>query len=553
MMALPLASTFDTALALLGRAHPMVLHLPIGLIGALVVMEAWRVWRGEREMPSVALPIAWLNAATATAAVVSGLLLATEPGYGGSTLDRHRLLGIALGILCVLAAIGVTLASRRRTSGATLAFRSSLAGAALLLVPAGHLGATMTHGEDFLTAPLRASAETRTAVTVANDGLPQSVRGILESKCTACHGGTRTKGLLDLRTRRSIEAGGETGAVVAWGAPDESPMLTRMLLAQDHDDHMPPDGKPQPTAAEIEAIRAWIAGGGEAPGGADPDWGTVLAESQPSASESTGAANAATAPKGPTADPKALAALRAKLVHVQPISSDSPYLWIDFAATPGVDDAGVRELLDPLRAMIGDLSLARSGVTDAITPLLATMPHLRRLDLRSTAITDEGLTPLATCVELEELVLVGTKVTERSLTTIKALPKLTALYLWNTAIPRDPIVALRAERPAMLIEADEAVAAALEVEPALTFSSDAPPPGATAATPPNASAAAIAPINDVCPVSGAAVNPARVIVWEGRAIGFCCEKCAAQFWAEPAKFVGNVKAKAKAEAETKAN
>ena len=67
-------------------------------------------------------------------------------------------------------------------------------------------------------------------------------------------------------------------------------------------------------------------------------------------------------------------------------------------------------------------------------------------------------------------------------------------------------------------------------------------PGAAPGAAPTA-VAPIVPVNAICPVSGAAVNPARVIVWEGRAIGFCCEKCAAQFWADPAKFVGNVKPK----------
>ena len=53
----------------------------------------------------------------------------------------------------------------------------------------------------------------------------------------------------------------ENGAVLVPGKPDESPLLQRCLLPLDHDDHMPPDGKPQPTAEELAALRAWIAAG----------------------------------------------------------------------------------------------------------------------------------------------------------------------------------------------------------------------------------------------------------------------------------------------------
>ncbi len=542
-MTLTLAETLDTGIALFGRIHPLVLHLPIGLVGALVVMEAWRTLRGERELPSATLPIAWLNAATGVAAFLSGLALATEPGYSGTTLDRHRVLGIVVGVVCVIVAACVTIAARRPGRGGPVAaLRVSLAAAALLLVPVGHLGATMTHGEDFLTAPLHERIAPASTTAAPKDDVPPAVRAILDSKCVACHGTKRTKGLLDLHTLAAIEAGGEEGPVVAWGSPDESRLLQRVLLPIDDEDHMPPEGKPQPSAADIETLRAWLA----APHGAEAHReSTALVTEDPPAAGPSAAAAPPPPPPAPVADPKAIAALRDRLVHVQPVSAESPLLWIDFAATQRIDDASVRALLEPLRDLIGELSLARSGITDATLELIASMPALRTLDLRDTAITDEGLAKLASHAALEELVLVGTKVSERSLATVRSLPKLTRLYVWNTSIPRDPLVALRAERPTLLADADDELATALEVEPALTFTSDAPQPAAPGAAPGAAptAVAPIVPVNAVCPVSGAAVNPARVIVWEGRAIGFCCEKCAAQFWADPAKFVGNVKPK----------
>jgi hypothetical protein len=35
-------------------------------------------------------------------------------------------------------------------------------------------------------------------------------------------------------------------------------MIQRLLLPLNDDDHMPPEGKPQPTLAEIAALQWWI-------------------------------------------------------------------------------------------------------------------------------------------------------------------------------------------------------------------------------------------------------------------------------------------------------
>jgi uncharacterized membrane protein len=542
------ALSVDVLSALAGRLHPMVLHLPIGLIGALIVMDAWRWWRGDRELPSVALPLAWLNAAMGVAAAVSGILLAREPGYSGIILDRHRMLGIALGALCLLVAVALTIATQRgqhnpqRARGTLAGYRLLLVTSALLLVPVGHLGATMTHGEGFLIAPLTVAAKRSApspagAATTPSSGFPRAVEAVVDRNCTACHGETRAKGLLAMHTLAALRAGGENGEVVVFGDPEASAIMRRMLLPLDDDDHMPPEGKPQPTDEEIATIQEWILLADENGVLAEPASGIVARETAPPEKVVTTPA---------AADPAAVAALRGKLIHVQPIANDSSLLWIDFAATSALGDDAIRPLLEPLRDFIGDLSLARTAISDQILPLIASMPALRRLDLRDTPITDAGVAALEGHAALEELVLSGTKVSDASLGTLRSIETLRAVYAWRSGLSRDALVALRAERPGLVADADDtSIVAAVETEPALAFSSDAPIPGASSAATATAGqgSAALAPINAACPVSGAAVNPTYVIVWEGRAVGFCCEKCAAQFWAEPARFVGAIKPK----------
>ena len=82
------------------------------------------------------------------------------------------------------------------------------------------------------------------------------VRPILKTHCFLCHGEAGvTKGKLDLRLRRWLVRGGESGAAIAPGEPSESYLLNRVELGE-----MPP-GEKKLSRSEIDVIRRWIAGG----------------------------------------------------------------------------------------------------------------------------------------------------------------------------------------------------------------------------------------------------------------------------------------------------
>ncbi len=84
----------------------------------------------------------------------------------------------------------------------------------------------------------------------------EHVRPILKAHCLECHGeGKEIEGGLDLRLRRSIHSGGDSGPGFVEGAPDESPLLERALS-----EDMPP-GDTKLTAVEVETIRGWIEAG----------------------------------------------------------------------------------------------------------------------------------------------------------------------------------------------------------------------------------------------------------------------------------------------------
>ena len=82
------------------------------------------------------------------------------------------------------------------------------------------------------------------------------VRPILKAHCFQCHGEAgKTEAKLDVRLRRLLEKGGETGPAIMPGQPDQSLLLKRIESGE-----MPPVER-KPTPAERDVLRRWIAAG----------------------------------------------------------------------------------------------------------------------------------------------------------------------------------------------------------------------------------------------------------------------------------------------------
>ncbi|MBY0458866.1 MAG: hypothetical protein K2V38_16130, partial [Gemmataceae bacterium] len=97
--------------------------------------------------------------------------------------------------------------------------------------------------------PAVASAEPKTP-TFEGDVLP-----VLNAHCLQCHGGVHQKNGLDLRTLPAALKGGQSGAVVVPGKPDES-LLWKKLAK----DEMPKTDN-KVSDANKKLIREWIAAG----------------------------------------------------------------------------------------------------------------------------------------------------------------------------------------------------------------------------------------------------------------------------------------------------
>lgn len=517
----------------LGRSHPLVLHLPIGALALLVVAELW--WKLRRREPDVGLrrlAMAFV-ALSAGVAATSGWQLAEDPTYGGAdqTLLWHRWLGVAMASTATLALLAALL-GRGRAYGRLLAL------ALVLVIPGGHLGGSMTHGEGFLTEALLGGSEgtgdrpPKDALTdPATDAATLAWYGdviapLLDLRCTACHGANKAKAGLALHTPEALLAGGRSGPVIVPGDVDGSELTRRTALPLDHDEHMPPPNKGQPTQDELALLRQWVAAGapfdGPAPtdaAGWDVDAGPQAELLPPAVSADLAAALEPEPIYQAPAD--AVADLRAQQVHVEVLDPTTGGLWVDFGAAPPMGSDALAAALAPLADGVLELSLAGTAADDDLLRTLAPCTRLETLDLSHTQVTAEGLAALASLPNLTRLTLTGTSLGDGAVEALAALPSLAQLSAWDAGLPDDAGEHLAEAHPGLLASLGlEGGREPLELEPEVVFGEPS----------------ALSPVNVICPVSGGPVDPAFSIVHDGQVVGFCCNECPSTFWDDPAAF-----------------
>ena len=139
----------NTLLLFLGRFHPLVLHVPIGALIALFVVEFVQCIRAKLNLDKACEILLWVCVLSSIPAVLAGYLLASSGGYSESLLDRHMRLGWATAFLCTWL---LALRYWAKTKPKFLwTYRALLCVNMILLSLAGHYGGSLTHGSDYLT------------------------------------------------------------------------------------------------------------------------------------------------------------------------------------------------------------------------------------------------------------------------------------------------------------------------------------------------------------------------------------------------------------------
>jgi uncharacterized membrane protein len=150
-------------LYMFGRLHPLMVHLPIGII-VLAIAMSW-LSLGRRRALQSGLPVVWILAAlSATAACVSGWVLARSGmELEAGILNRHQWLNIGLAVVTSLIALGYVSTLLGLKSGAKLTLVP-----VVLLYMGTMSGTALTHGEHFLMGDPSELAEAEGPLSAAD-------------------------------------------------------------------------------------------------------------------------------------------------------------------------------------------------------------------------------------------------------------------------------------------------------------------------------------------------------------------------------------------------
>ena len=257
--------------------------------------------------------------------------------------------------------------------------------------------------------------------------------------------------------------------------------------------------------------------------------------------------------------------LQAKGGLVIPVAANSDALIVSLS-TVGKNAGDADLALVKALPKVEQLDLRNTAITNAGLANLEGMASLTHLHLEGTAVTDEGLAHVKGLANLTYLNVYNTAITDKGVAELSGLKNLKRLILWQTKVTEAGVSSLKKSLPELYVNRGEEMA--MTTQPYTPAKVEAKPePKKEAAKPEDkkpadkksedkkpeekkpvqatAVATPVKAINTKCPVSGKDVDPAHVVLFEGKFVGLCCDKCQAKFVAEPKKYIDKVVADVK--------
>jgi uncharacterized membrane protein/mono/diheme cytochrome c family protein len=413
----------------LGKFHPLLVHLPIGFLFLAILLKLIDYKWPKQAITDVLPTIVFLSFISSIFTCITGYLLHSSGGYEQELVEKHQWLGIALTILTGIIYFWKSTSIINGVLWVILA---------VLLGITGHLGGSITHGEDFLSFKTTEKQNTKPAIADIQNAkiYEQIINPILTEKCIVCHSTKKQKGDLRLDEQSFISKGGKNGACIIAGSSTESLLSKRILLDPKEEKHMPPKGKPQLSEAEIKLINWWINEGA--------NFKKLVKEvNQPENLKNTLLAlqdfnkdiqNKTIPDKAVNeGDANAINSLKNLGVLVIPVGLNSNYLSVNLSGNKKIKAKDL-ELLLKLKDQIVWIKAADLQLGDSLTSIIGQLYNTTLLHLNGSNVNDNNLNNITKLNKLVSLNLTNTGITEKGVLALKNLASLNSLFLFNTKI-----------------------------------------------------------------------------------------------------------------------
>ena len=424
----------DSLVTLLGRFHPLIVHLPIGFL-LLGLMMVFYDRKEKKHLGMLKFAFLW-GAISTLLALITGLVQYDQEGYQWSDIQWHLTLGVVTTVLSFAYYFHfIDFTFFKRIPEKLLAFSLLF-----VLILTGHLGGNLTHGSDHLTEPLPQGLKDALGMeppSVIFELNPDDFRGlplyggviqpILDLKCLSCHNKKKSKGELLLNDYKGIVSGGESGEVINFETPRKSLIWKYIHLPLKDEMHMPPKAKTQLTKAEIKVISRWIELGANE-NEVIRDLG--LERSVFSSFFPKNTMGIYPKIEIPSANLEVVENLKDLGINIAPIYKTATFLEVSCVNMAHFED----QLLDSL-LLIKDhivyLDLGKTKITDSVFSSLEQFQYLTVLKLDNTKITGKGIGKLSGLIHLKQINLTNTNLDFEILPALFSFPALTDVFIFQ--------------------------------------------------------------------------------------------------------------------------
>jgi hypothetical protein len=380
-------------LELLGKSHLLWVHLPIGFIFLALVLTLLK-WKKPEAPYLILLPLIWrLATLAAIFSVFSGLLLSEN--QEGTNLFFHQYAGIFLTMGLIT----------------YLIFNKNfiLVFIGILFVITIHLGASLTHGEDYLFTEKSKAITHLNEVEIYEDAIVP----IFKAKCFSCHKPGKSKGDLDLTNYEKIV--------------DKEELVRRTHLPKSHKEFMPSNGKAPLSKEQLAILSYWVEIGAPKT--------KRLAQLQLDAKRKSMFESFFKLNENPLLS---LNVKPAKYEHlakngflIHPIYQQSALLEVKYTGKGKPD----LKLLQEIKKQVVWLDLSNTGLRNEDLKIVGQLENLFKLNLSKNDISNPGIMDLGVLKNLTEINLYETEVNAAALNHLMKLPKIQRIYLWETKLP----------------------------------------------------------------------------------------------------------------------
>lgn len=429
----------------IGNFHPLLVHLPIGIILVAFALEMYNRYRSKTSGDEMILFTLGCAGVSALLSLGTGWLLGEEGGLDEDLLFLHRWMAVAFTVTTI-----ILFFLKRSTSAITNKLYLPTFIIVLILVSiTGHYGGNMTHGEDYL---FKDSNSNKTAITDIAEARVHAdiIQPILDAKCVSCHNTSKLKGGLLMATSSDLLKGGDSGSI--FDSVNGNPLLVhRIKLPSEDEEHMPPKGKVQLTPEEIELMQWWITNDNCFDCKAkDLDTSKNLDKILASLEEDD-SSYALITKEVQNAPIAWLEELNASGITIYPLAEDNPLLIVNLFGEQTLLEEKLKALNDYAENIV-ELNLGNSQFNDTIADLIEPFENLIKLQVQNTSLSDKSIAVLENFKLLESLNLYGTDVSNKVFEMVSKTPNLKSLYLFETGVTSAETERFQTNFPAITVQ-----------------------------------------------------------------------------------------------------